>query len=359
MLPALRVGELCSVKEDSERKASRRLLQQQQPLAQFSTGKLTAEGSRDQQGQNTGSPHLPPADESHHKRRPREKHFRLIDTDRPGTQGSAGGRRSEPELDPRSQGAAVLLSGTAALPIPTSATVRGGSKNNEPIKRANEKNNPSETEEGSVHPFPRIKAAAAAVTIETSPQTVSAEAPPLPEQPGLAAQRGPEGWGSRGNTRRGRPLQTWKGLAAPASAPLRRPPWTWTHPRLPARRRLPSADPLTDGRTDGRTAAPGAGTAAAGAGGRRRRCRGPATSQCGRASGAAPRAPQRARAGGGGPRGGMTRRSSLGKATEGHTLAPGGGCLPAAASEESARKQVLWAVCSGASYPLASSRRQQ
>lgn len=46
---------------------------------------------------------------------------------------------------------------------------------------------------------------------------------------------------------------------------------------------------------DGQTArAAGAGDP----GGRRRRCGGPATSQCGRAAGAAPRAPQRLRAGG-------------------------------------------------------------
>lgn len=49
------------------------------------------------------------------------------------------------------------LSATAALSITTSARVRGGSKNNEHMKRANEKNNPLKTQEGAVHPFPRIK----------------------------------------------------------------------------------------------------------------------------------------------------------------------------------------------------------
>lgn len=51
-----------------------------------------------------------------------------------------------------------------------------------------------------------------------------------------------------------------------------------------------------DGGRDGRTDGESGGRRRPG--GRRRRCRGPATSQCGRAAGAAPRAPQRARAGG-------------------------------------------------------------
>lgn len=51
-----------------------------------------------------------------------------------------------------------------------------------------------------------------------------------------------------------------------------------------------------DGGRDGRTDGESGGRKRPG--GRRRRCRGPATSQCGRAAGAAPRAPQRTRAGG-------------------------------------------------------------
>lgn len=50
--------------------------------------------------QSSGSPHLPPADESHHKEGPREKCPPAeIDTDLPRMQDSGGERRSEPWLD--------------------------------------------------------------------------------------------------------------------------------------------------------------------------------------------------------------------------------------------------------------------
>ncbi|XP_073658050.1 uncharacterized protein [Tursiops truncatus] len=197
------------------------------------------------------------------------------------------------------------LLGAAALPIPASDTIPGSSKNNTHTKPANEKNNPLEIEAGAVPPSPKESsrlAAAAAVAVETSPQTLSAEAPLLLEQPGLAAQRGP---GARWEPGRHPPRSPGANLER-LSRPRHRPPpprGARPGPGLTgdARRCGGSGARTTDGRTDGWTAAAGAGTAAAGAGGRRRRCRGPATSQCGRASGAFPRAPQQTRAGGGGP----------------------------------------------------------
>ena len=48
----------------------------------------------------------------------------------------------------------------------------------------------------------------------------------------------------------------------------------------------------------------------------------------------------------------MSQRSSLSKAIEGHTLAPGCGCLPDAAPEKSARKQVLVCPLRGLLLPL-------
>ena len=195
--------------------------------------------------------------------------------------------------------------GAPALPIPASHTIPGGRKNKNHTKPAKEKSNPLEPEVGAPPPSLKKKrsrlAGAANVTIETSPETLSAEAPPPLEPPGLAAQRGPPRGSRRGgggDPRPGRPVQTWKRLsrsrrrAAPPS-PRGVHPGTWTHPGRPALRLLKNAD----GRTDRWTAAAGAETA--GAGGRRRRCSGPATSQCGRASGASPpRAPQRARGSG-------------------------------------------------------------
>lgn len=294
--------------------------------------------------QNTSSPHLPPADESHHHgRRPGDKHSWLKLTR------TSPGRRTAPEGGGRSPGkteqpvgavrlseglplgrgnprrpssaitiivgGAVLLLllrpslsqllGAAALPIPASDTIPGSSKNNTHTKPANEKNNPLEIEAGAVPPSPKESsrlAAAAAVAVETSPQTLSAEAPPLLEQPGLTAQRGP---GARWEPGRHPPRSPGANLER-LSRPRRRPPpprGARPGPGLTggARRCGGSGARTTDGRTDGWTAAAGAGTAAAGAGGRRRRCRGPATSQCGRASSAAPRAPQQTRAGGGSP----------------------------------------------------------
>ncbi|XP_053076508.1 translation initiation factor IF-2-like [Acinonyx jubatus] len=109
---------------------------------------------------------------------------------------------------------------------------------------------------------------------------------------------GPGAAGSRGDTRRGLPVQTWRGSAARRRRPppprrARRGPGL-TGGR-PARQRLGSADGLTDARW---TAAAGAGTAAAGAGraaealprpryvtmrpGRRRRSPGPPTGARGR-----------------------------------------------------------------------------
>lgn len=84
-----------------------------------------------------------------------------------------------------------------------------------------------------------------------------------------------------------RPVQSCTGSASPARVPLF-PAASAGGPGLTGAGRAA-------GGMDGQTArAAGAGDP----GGRRRRCRGPATSQCGPAAGAAPRAPQRARAGG-------------------------------------------------------------
>lgn len=193
--------------------------------------------------------------------------------------------------------------GSCGTAHPASDAVRGGSENNERRKRANEKNNPLETQAGALSPFPQDSRRRR--YYRDTPPPLPAESPPLPEQPGLAAQRGP--WaGGRGDTRGvARPPQTWRGSAARAAAPascgarpalgLTGPPGT---PAAPER-----------GQTDGRTAAAGAGTAAAGAGGggaaadplrhnaagRRRRSPGPPK---GARAGAVPRRPNPSRRGG-------------------------------------------------------------
>ena len=148
------------------------------------------------------------------------------------------------------------LLGAAALPIPASDTIPGGSKNNNHTKPANEKNNPLEIEAGAVPPSPKESsrlAAAAAVAVETSPQTLSAEAPPLLEQPGLAAQRGP---GARWEPRRHPPRSPGANLER-LSRPRRRPsPPRGARPGPGltggARRCGGSGARTTDGRTDGR-----------------------------------------------------------------------------------------------------------
>lgn len=142
----------------------------------------------------------------------------------------------------------------AALPIPASHAIRGGSKNNNHKKRANEKNNSLEIEERVVPPSSKetsLLAATAAVTIETSPLTLSAEAPPQLEQLGLAAQRGPGALGEPGRYPLGSPGANLERLSRPRRRPqLPRgarggPGLTGGAPRCGGWRAR------TDGRTDG------------------------------------------------------------------------------------------------------------
>lgn len=188
-------------------------------------------------------------------------------------------------------------------------------------------------------------AGAANVTIETSPQTLSAEAPPPLEQPGFAAQRGPPGahGGAGGTPARVARCKLGKAQSLAPSRPTpvspRRPPRDLDSPRAPGAAAAQKCG-RTDGPTDRWTAAAGAGTA--GAGGRRRRYRGPATSQCGRASGAAPpRAPQRARGSGRGAAPGRRARSWRGGTRGAERGAPPGGgavCTAAAAAPSRRRR---------------------
>lgn len=246
-------------------------------------------------GQYTGSPHLPPAEESHHQGRPREK--REMDTDRPGRRTArrdavrtragrahgargADGRGATPgRRQPRVSLWRLLLSwglssglcvhpsssrlpGAAALPtlprMRSEVAARIMSRGNGQMRRTIL----WKPRRGLCPHSPRT--AAAAVTIETPPPpTLPADSPPLPEQRD-SRHKGARGLGGRGDTRGvARPLQTWRGSAARAAAPascgarpalgLTGPPGT---PAAPER-----------GQTDGRTAVAGAGTAAAGAGG--------------------------------------------------------------------------------------------
>lgn len=113
-------------------------------------------------------------------------------------------------------------------------------------------------------------------------------------RPGAEGTRGTKGAPGPGNPQGVARVQSCTGSSAAACVPL--------FPAAPAAggRGAGEGPGLTgarkDGGRDGRTDGESGGRRRPG--GRRRRCRGPATSQCGRAAGAAPRAPQRARAGG-------------------------------------------------------------
>lgn len=155
------------------------------------------------------------------------------------------------------------LSGTAALLIPASDTVRGGSKNQEHTERANEKNNPLATQAGAADPFPPRKAAAAAaaaaVTIETSPSNRFCR--------GTAADSRHKG-GPRAEEQGRHPPRSpaanlERGLAARAAAPRHSaaPAPDLDSPGTPGAPAAPERRP-TDRPTDGRTAA-AAGTATA------------------------------------------------------------------------------------------------
>ena len=148
--------------------------------------------------------------------------------------------------------------GAPALPIPASHTIPGGRKNKNHTKPAKEKSNPLEPEVGAPPPSLKKKrsrlAGAANVTIETSPETLSAEAPPPLEPPGLAAQRGPPRGSRRGGGggpppgSPGANLEKAQSLAPSRRTPVspRRPPRDLDSPRAPG-----AAAAQKCGRTDG------------------------------------------------------------------------------------------------------------
>lgn len=206
---------------------------------------------------NTSLSHLPPADESHRREaRPGEAHSRLTPPRRARDAGQRRARQRGPGLgswEPRcrSQGlpwapatAGVPVSrsllggllGTGALflrPRYLSSGEPGHCPSLPPVQcevaaRISTRNAQTKStivckpRQGLLR-FPgaerRLRSRGRRYYRDPSPNPVS-RAPPLPEQRGRAAQRGPS-WRSWGDTRLGLPARTWKGSAAPPPSPPR------------------------------------------------------------------------------------------------------------------------------------------